>query len=76
MKKRYLIVHDYGMGGVWGVMTARSGREICQKYPEVKILEVRPAWMSDANYNNILSNNADGLQGLAIRRADQPAHRS
>jgi hypothetical protein len=58
MKKRYLIVHDYGMGGVWGVMTARSGREICQKYPEVKILEVRPAWMSDANYNNILSNNS------------------
>jgi hypothetical protein len=58
MKKRYLIVHDYGMGGVWGVMTARSGQEICQKYPGVKILEVRPAWMSDADYDKILSNNS------------------
>jgi hypothetical protein len=45
------------MGGVWGVMSARSEEEIRRKYPKVIIMETRPNWMSDADYSNILSNN-------------------
>ena len=54
MKRPYLVVYDYGMGGVWGLIAARSQQEILQKYPSVKIVETRPGWMSDADYDNIL----------------------
>ena len=47
-KQRYLVVHDYGMGGAWGVMAARSEEEILQKYPQLEVVEVRPGWMSEA----------------------------
>ena len=54
MKTRYLIVYDYGTGGVWGVMWARSKPEILDKYPELAIVDERPAWMSDADFANIV----------------------
>jgi hypothetical protein len=57
-KQQYLVVHDYGMGGVWGVMAARSGEEIRRKYPQLEVLEVRPDWMSEADYHDILSNSS------------------
>jgi hypothetical protein len=61
-KQRYLIVHDYGMGGVWGVMAARSEEEIRQKYPQLKVVEVRPSWMSKADYDVILSNSSFDIE--------------
>ena len=57
-KQRYLVLHDYGMGGVWGVMAARSEQEIHQKYPQLKVVEARPGWMSEADYDDILSNSS------------------
>jgi hypothetical protein len=54
VKRQYLIVYDYGMGGLWGGMTARSEQEILQKYPSLKVMEVRPEWMSEAEYDLIL----------------------
>jgi hypothetical protein len=59
VKKEYLIVYDYGMGGVWAILAARSEQEICEKYPELKVFDVRPSWMSDAYYNNIRDNSFD-----------------
>ena len=44
-------------GGVWGVMNARSEQQIRQKYPQVNVMEARPSWMSDADYNNIIAKN-------------------
>jgi hypothetical protein len=54
MKRKYLVVYDYGMGGVWGLIAARSEQEIHQKYPDLIIKEVRPGWMSDVIYDNIV----------------------
>jgi hypothetical protein len=57
MKNQYLILHDYGTGGVWGLMTARSEQEIYDKYPMVEVIKMRPAWMTDAVYNEIILKN-------------------
>ncbi|MBU6419576.1 MAG: hypothetical protein KGQ79_07595 [Proteobacteria bacterium] len=57
MKHQYLIVHDYGTGGVWGVINARSEQEILAKYPKVKVINDRPAWMSDRDYSDIIKKN-------------------
>jgi hypothetical protein len=53
MKSKYLVVYDYGTGGVWGVMHAGSKEEILLKYPQLKISDERPVWMSDADYKRI-----------------------
>jgi hypothetical protein len=45
------------MGGVWGIMTARSEQEIYDKYPKVKVIKMRPAWMTDTVYNEIILKN-------------------
>jgi len=58
MKERFLVVHDYGMGGLWGVMSARSESEIVENFPALKVIESRPAWMSDDEYQRIETSNS------------------
>jgi hypothetical protein len=53
MKKGYLVVYDYGSGGVWAVVWARSPQEINQRYPDLEVLEQHPAWMPEAQYETI-----------------------
>jgi hypothetical protein len=55
MKREFLVVYDYGMGGIWAIIHARSKDEITQRYPKLSIQEVRPAWMSDEVYSDISS---------------------
>ena len=47
-KRRYLACYDYGMGGIWLLMDARSKDEIEERYPELEVCETRPRWMSGA----------------------------
>ncbi|MDX5364956.1 MAG: hypothetical protein LPK88_00975 [Alphaproteobacteria bacterium] len=49
-KRDFLAVYDYGMGGIWTLVRARSALEIAEKYPELKVFEDRPEWMSDEQY--------------------------
>lgn len=32
-KRHFLVAYDYGMGGLWGIMLAKSEDEIKAKYP-------------------------------------------
>lgn len=45
-KHEYLVAYDYGMGGLWGVLMARSSAEISTAYPELKIVAEPPSWMT------------------------------
>lgn len=38
-KQRFLVHHDYGMGGLWWWIDARSAREILERYAEVEVLD-------------------------------------
>lgn len=38
-KRTFMISYDYGMGGVWAVVTARTALDITSKFPEVKVFE-------------------------------------
>jgi hypothetical protein len=58
MKTGHLIVYDYGMGGVWGVMHARSADEICRRYPELKVIDARPEWLNEELYANIVDKSS------------------
>jgi hypothetical protein len=52
-KAPFLVVYDYGAGGVWSIVHARTAAEITAKYPELKVFEPRPAWMDDKEYARI-----------------------
>ena len=49
----FLVVYDYGMGGLWAVVFADSADEITTRYPEVGIATDRPAWMDDADLERL-----------------------
>ena len=48
-KSRYLVCDDYGMGGVWAFITARSPDEITAKYPQLTVPTEPPSWMTTEN---------------------------
>lgn len=53
LKREFLVVYDYGTGGVWGLALACDSSEIKRRFPELKIVENRPAWMDDEQLQNI-----------------------
>jgi len=46
-KRPILSVYDYGAGGVWVLIDARSTQEIESKYPKLKAFSDKPEWMSE-----------------------------
>ena len=45
-KREFLVAYDYGMGGLWGIVNARSQAEIADLYPELVVVDDPPAWMT------------------------------
>jgi hypothetical protein len=50
-KSLFLVVYDYGTGGVWRVFRARSPNEIVARYPRLQVVSTQPPWMSDESYS-------------------------
>jgi hypothetical protein len=53
MKSKYLVVYDYGMGGVWAFINAHSQDEILAKFPQLKIVNKPPFSMSEKELKEI-----------------------
>jgi hypothetical protein len=53
-KREFFAVDDYGMGGIWCILYARSAAEVTRKYPKLQVAEERPSWMTDETYLRIL----------------------
>ncbi len=49
----FLVVYDYDTGGVWAIMHAPSKAAIEAAYPELTVVDDRPTWMNDAEYERI-----------------------
>lgn len=59
IKRPFLIAYDYGMGGLWGVMYARSADEIAAIYPELFVVEERPHWMDTEELKHLEETSYD-----------------
>lgn len=64
-KKLFLVAYDYGPGGLWGAMLAGSKEEIKAVYPELHIVDERPAWMSKERYDEIWTGEPYDVDGAA-----------
>jgi len=45
-KQRHLVVYDYGQGGVWAFVWARSATEIEDTFRDLKVVEDMPSWLT------------------------------
>jgi len=52
-KQTSLVIYDYGQGGVYALIEARSEREIKSRFPELEIVRRRPEWMSEAQMSRL-----------------------
>ena len=50
----YLCVDDYGMGGIWFLIDAKSPNEVEHKLPGVKAFGLKPDWMSKKDHREYL----------------------
>jgi hypothetical protein len=57
VKTKFLVVYDYGTGGLWAVISAASPAEIIEKYPALTVLEKQPDWMTKEYYLDIASKS-------------------
>ncbi|MBO0806843.1 MAG: hypothetical protein J2P32_00875 [Actinobacteria bacterium] len=62
-KQLFLVAYDYGSGGLWGVILARSEDEIRREYPELTIVHERPRWMSEDEYARICDEEMHDIDG-------------
>jgi hypothetical protein len=58
-KHPFLVAFDYMKAGYWGVMIARSESEIEQKWPELKVVQEKPRWMTEINYRDCFDRAYD-----------------
>jgi hypothetical protein len=42
VKTPFIVVYDYGQGGVWAYVWAESGAQIMQFYPELSVVNELP----------------------------------
>lgn len=47
MKTDFLVVYDYGKGGVWAYLLAETPEQVRVRFPELQVVAERPAWMTD-----------------------------
>jgi hypothetical protein len=65
--KSFLVVYEYGMGGLWAIMHADSAEAIADRYPELTIVKSRPAWMTDERFANLGHYELDSEPADLIR---------
>jgi hypothetical protein len=46
LKREFLVVYDYGQGGIWEYIRAMSAEQIEALFPELKVVAARPARMT------------------------------
>jgi hypothetical protein len=74
-KSRFLVLHDYGMGGCWWWVQARSPREILEMFAEVEVVTdpdviARADWDLD-EVDIDAATMPPGLDGLRAKRDGQ-----
>ncbi len=65
-KKRFLVVDDYGTGGIWFVLLARSEDEVLERLGCVRVWApgARPEWMSAARLDEVAQRRTFDIDDL------------
>ena len=69
MKKTFLCVDDYGQGGVWYLVLAKSEEQIKERLPFLKLVQDRPQWMDDSTYERLKTQRTIDVDDLTDETA-------
>jgi len=65
VKRKFLAVYDYGMGGTWSVITAHNAKEITEKFPQLSVYDYEqlpewatPEWVAELEAEGIYDIDA------------------
>ena len=58
-KRPFLAVYDYGQGGLWCYISARSELEIAERYPQLKVVEETPLWLTKEHSETLERHDID-----------------
>lgn len=53
MKSKFLVLYDYGQGGVWAYLLADSADEIRRAFPALRVFEQPPQWMKQQDLDAV-----------------------
>jgi hypothetical protein len=59
---RFLVVYDYGQGGIWAYLRADSPDEIHSKFRDLTVYQSPPKWMSEAERQDIETRSSFDLE--------------
>ncbi|MGH2809838.1 MAG: hypothetical protein ACRDIA_03030 [Actinomycetota bacterium] len=62
---RFLVVYDYGQGGAWAFVAAKSASDITTRFPELKVVDRPAGWM--------MKEDVERIQRDATYDLDEPA---
>jgi hypothetical protein len=62
MKRPFLVLYDYGTGGVWSYLLAESAEQIRGKFPVLRIYNEVPSWMTETERQEIELNSTYDLE--------------
>ena len=65
---QFLVVYEYGTGGVWGFVEAQSDAEIVSTIPQLSVVDKRPPWLTAHEEEAIRSRNSFVLNDPASYR--------
>jgi hypothetical protein len=66
MKRSFVAVYDYGMGGVWLMIEAESAEQIQERYPRLSVVsEGDPDWITAERWAEITAT--DGWIPVSMR---------
>lgn len=62
MSPCFLVLYDYGQGGIWGYVTAESKDSIVSRFPELTVYDTTPDWL-DTEYVEQLKQRVESIDG-------------
>jgi hypothetical protein len=78
-KQEYLVVYDYGQGGIWSFILATSLDQIRERFPELRVITEKPTWMTPEREERIRNHRTldidepnHGFLADIIRERDPP----
>jgi hypothetical protein len=55
-KRQFVVVDDYGTGGIWGIVAAESAEAITRRYPQLRVITIGdPGWVTPEKYSEIVN---------------------
>jgi hypothetical protein len=56
-KQQFIVLDDYGTGGIWGLIAAESADAITRRYPRLRVITIGdPAWVTPEKYSEIIND--------------------